>query len=243
MSPSAPPDALAALGAKPFAHRGRHSAERGSVENSRAAFEAAIAEGYGIELDVQLSRDGVAMVFHDAELDRLTGEAGQVAERNADDLGRVRLREGGETIPRLVEVLDQVAGRAPLLIEAKAPRGWAVDLASAAADALEGYTGPHGVMSFNPEVPAWFRRYRPDQLRGLVISRAQRLGIRGDLGRRFAMWRARPSFLAADVRDLPYPLTARARSRRVPVYAWTVRTPAAEAIVAAHADQRIFERV
>ena len=242
--PSSPSAAeLAALGARPFAHRGLHGTARGIVENSRAAFAAAIDEGFGIELDVQLARDGVAMVFHDAELDRLTGERGPVVERSAAELGRVRLAGSNETIPTLAEVLALIDGRTPLLIEAKAPRGWAVDLASAIADALEGYTGPHGVMSFNPEVPAWYRRYRPDQLRGLVVSRSQRLGLRGDLARRFAMWRARPSFLGCDVRDLPYPLAARARSRGVPVYAWTVRTPAAEAIVAAHADQRIFERV
>ena len=233
---------LRQLGARPFAHRGLHDASRGVPENSRAAFRAAIEAGFGIELDVQLSADGVAMVFHDETLERLTEAVGRVDERDAAALVAIRLRGADQTIPRLHDALDLVDGRVPLLIEVKAPRGLAADAASAVADALGDYLGPHGVMSFNPEVASWLRRWRPDCLRGLVLSRSHALGWRGDLQRRFAVWRAKPHFLACDVRDLPYPLTVRAQRDGVPVYCWTVRSPAQEAIAAAHGDQRIFER-
>src|SRR4051812_40726647 len=88
---------LAALGARPFAHRGLHG--NGRVENSRAAFEAAIAGGFGMELDVQLGRDGEAMVFHDYQLDRLTEATGDVADLTVAELGATRLRGTDEAIP------------------------------------------------------------------------------------------------------------------------------------------------
>ena len=91
------------LGVAPIAHRGLHG--DGRVENSRAAFEAAIAAGHGIELDVQISRDGKAMVFHDATLERLTTESGAVAARNASELATVALRDSHDTILPLPEVL------------------------------------------------------------------------------------------------------------------------------------------
>ena len=103
----------------PIAHRGLHDRAAGVIENSRAAVSAAVEAGYGIEIDLQLSADGEAMVFHDDELFRLTGESGPVRDRTAAALGAIELEGGGETIPTLAEILALVAGRAPLLIEAK----------------------------------------------------------------------------------------------------------------------------
>src|SRR3954454_12409043 len=111
---------LAGLIARPFAHRGLHGG--GRIENSRAAFAAAIAAGSGIELDVQASADGEAMVFHDADLARLADARGALAAWSAAELGRFRLNGSDETIPTLSEILALIAGRAPLLIEVKSPR-------------------------------------------------------------------------------------------------------------------------
>src|SRR4051794_21676932 len=99
---------LERLGAVPFAHRGLHGGAL--VENSGSAFAAAIVQGYGIELDVQLSRDGEAMVFHDYELDRLTIEQGPLAQRTAAELQAIRLYVGNEVMPRLSEALTMIAG-------------------------------------------------------------------------------------------------------------------------------------
>lgn len=233
---------MARLGVQPFAHRGLHGP--GRVENSRAAFEAAIARGHGIELDVQASADGHAFVFHDADLDRLTGEAGPVAGRIAAELRRIPLADGGgETIPPLPEILRLVGSRVPILIEVKAPDRRVASLCLALFRALEGYCGPVGVMSFNPEVGRWFGRHAPRVTRGLVVSEEGRRGWRGRLGRRLALWRARPDFLAYDVRDLPSRFAARARARGLPVYAWTVRTGKQAKAGARHADQIIYEAV
>jgi glycerophosphoryl diester phosphodiesterase len=173
LAPAPAPRRVEALKALPFAHRGLHGPDR--PENSRAAFRAALDAGHGIELDVRLSRDGHAMVFHDAELGRLTGEHGALAERSAAELAGIALKGGaGETIPSLPEVLALIAGRAPLLIELKAPDARVAPLCLSVFRALDGYRGPVGVMSFNPEVGRWFAQHGPRVTRGLVVTEAGR---------------------------------------------------------------------
>jgi glycerophosphoryl diester phosphodiesterase len=230
---------LARLGSAPFAHRGLHGG--GLVENSGGAIVAAVVQGYGIELDVQLSRDGEAMVFHDYDLDRLTIEQGPLAERTAAELQAIRLYVADEVMPRLSQALEMSDARVPLLIELKSRDRRVARLCRAVAEALNGYAGAVGVMSFNPEVGAWFARHSPGVLRGLVVTEHGKRGVRGGIERRLALWRARADFLACDVRDLPSRFAAAARARGLPVYTWTVRTAADRARAAAYADQIIFE--
>ncbi len=104
---------------RPLAHRGLHDRKSGVIENSRAAIKAAVAAGYGVEIDLQQSADGEAMVFHDDVLDRLTAETGPISARNARELAGVSLKDGAEGIPTLAEILDIVRGRSALLIEFK----------------------------------------------------------------------------------------------------------------------------
>lgn len=224
-SRSAPPDWLTAA---PYAHRGLHGPD--CPENSRAAFAAALAIGHGVELDVRLSSDGEAIVFHDDGLERLTGAKGRVAALTAAELGQIRLGNG-ETIPLLNEILELIAGRAPILIELKAPRGAASRLCRAVERALSSYRGQAAIMSFNPWVSASFagRTARP---RGLVVSARDKKRI----VRLAALLLARPDFVARDVRDLPL-----RRRHRLPLLTWTVRTPAEAALAERHADQIIHE--
>jgi glycerophosphoryl diester phosphodiesterase len=220
------------LTAIPYAHRGLHG--RGALENSRAAFEAAIAAGQGIECDVQLTRDGGAVVFHDYELGRLTGEQGAVADR-------VKLKEHDETVPGLAEILQLVAGRGPLLIELKARRGTEPPLCAAVLRALDSYEGPAAVMSFNPQAGAWFASRAPHVPRGLVVTEHEKRGTRGRVERRLALWRARPHFLAYDIRDLPSRFASAQRARGLPILTWTVRSRRDEEVASAYADQIIHE--
>ncbi len=230
---------VARLAGAPFAHRGLHG--RGRVENSRAAFEAAVAKGHGVELDVQASGDGFPFVFHDYDLDRLTDATGKVAARSAAELRAIRLRGSDETIPELCEVLDIIGSKVPLLIEVKAPDGNVAPLCLSVLCALEGYRGAVGVMSFNPEVSRWFAEHAPRVTRGLVVTETGRRGWRGPLERRLALWRARPDFLAYDVRDLPSRFVRRARGRGLPVFTWTVRNAKQAKTARANADQIIYE--
>jgi glycerophosphoryl diester phosphodiesterase len=224
--------------AKPFAHRGLHGA--GAPENSRAAFEAAIEARHGIELDVQASGDGQAMVFHDEELGRLAEDEGFLRGRGAAELKRIRLRDCDETIPTLPQILALIAGRAPLLIEVKAPGREVGAVASAVADALDDYAGPAAVMSFNPEIGHWFARHAPQRLRGLVVTERGRKW-RGGMVRRLASWRSKADFLAYDIRDLPSRFAEAQQRRGLRVLTWTVRSLKDRAKAAQHADQIIYE--
>jgi glycerophosphoryl diester phosphodiesterase len=231
---------LARLIVRPFAHRGLHG--NGRIENSRAAFEAAIAAGFGIELDVQASADGEAVVFHDYDLERLTEATGLVALLTVDQLARVRLRGTKEAISTLPEILGLIGGRTPLLIELKSPGRRVAALSGAVRRALEHYDGPVAVMSFNPEIGRWFARHAPGLLRGLVVTEAGRRW-RGRLSRHIAFRRSRPDFLAYDIRDLPSRFAARQRSRGHKVLTWTCRSDEEKKRAARHADQIIFEDV
>jgi len=226
---------LAELFAKPFAHRGLHKA--GITENSRAAFRAAIQAGHGIELDVQASGDGEAIVFHDYELGRLTHAQGKLAEMSVAALGAIPLKGESDGLPALAEILALIAGRAPLLIEVKSPGRRVAALSGAVARALEHYIGPVAVMSFNPAVPRWFAAHAPDVLRGLVVTEEGK-PQEGRLKRRLSLWWSKADFLAYDIRDLP---SAFATASGLPVGTWTVRTEAQRATAAQYADQIIYE--
>lgn len=223
-----------------YAHRGLHSDSVG--ENSPAGFAGAIARGMGIECDVQETRDGRAMVFHDWTLERLTGETGPVAERDAAQLERLSLSIGGDVVPTLEDVLAQVGGQVPLLIEVKSKRGKNPSRLCRAVDkALRGYKGAVAVMSFDPRVPNWFKRHTPDLVRGLVMTETGKGEALGPLQRRFALWHARPQFLAYDVRDLPSAFASEQRLRGFPLLTWTVRSPELRTVAALHADAPISE--
>ena len=240
LAPAPDPASVAWIGEYAFAHRGLHGA--GVPENSPAGFAAAIERGMGIECDVQRSSDGQAMVFHDWELDRLTGESGPVDQHSAAQLGAIRLTGGADCIPTLRQVLDQVAGRVPLLIEVKSRRDMRIPaLCLAVLRVLEGYRGDHAVMSFDPRVPKWFKIHAPLTVRGLVVTEANDQTIVGRIGRRLSLWQASPDFLAYDIRDLPSRFAAAQRKRGLPVASWTVRSPELRKRAALHADAPIAE--
>lgn len=239
LTPAPDPKRVAGLTAVPYAHRGLHGG--GRVENSRSAFEAAIAAGHGIELDVQASRDGEAFVLHDYDLGRLTGAQGLVAARSAAELAAIGLSGSGERLATLTDTLRFIASRVPLLIEVKAPGRRVARLCLAVYRALEGYRGPVGVMSFNPEVSAWLARHAPRIARGLVVTEQGKKRLKGKAERHLALWRAKPDFLAYDIRDLPSRFAAAQRRRGLPVLTWTVRSDDDRARASAHADQIIYE--
>jgi len=228
------------LGRHRYAHRGLH--DNATPENSLAAFTAAIAQGMGIECDVQRSGDGQAMVFHDWELDRLTAEKGPVAQRNAAALTQILLKGSNDRVPTLREVLGLIRGRAPLLIEIKSKKGYGVEASCLAVlRVLEGYQGPHAVMSFDPRVGQWFAKHAPRTVRGLVMSEEHDRNLLGRARRHLWLWLARPDFLAYDVRDLPSRFAGAQRARGLPVLTWTVRTPELRVVAGEYADAPIAE--
>jgi glycerophosphoryl diester phosphodiesterase len=223
-----------------YAHRGLHSV--GVPENSRAAAEAAIAAGLGIECDIQMSQDNVPLVFHDWELDRLTRERGPVAVRPADALCRIPLMETGQTIWTLADLLDLVAGRVPILVEVKSQPDFALaEACMAIARTLGGYAGPFAMMSFDLRMGEWFAQHAPAMLRGLVITDTLDHGFKSAWRSPHALERAVPDFLACDVRDLPNAITNLWRESGRPLLTWTVRSPETRKRGSAHADALIVE--
>jgi glycerophosphoryl diester phosphodiesterase len=227
------------LTARPIAHRGLHGP--GAVENTASAFAAAVAAGYAIETDVQITADGEAVVYHDAALGRLTEGSGALAAMTAAELKRVPFKETADRIITLSELLDLVAGRVTLVIELKSLHDADDRLPRRAAQVLAGYAGPAALMSFDPFQVVMVREAGPGITRGLVAEKR-----RGRAGRPGAyignLLRARPQFLAYSVADLPAlpPLFARYVLHR-PVLTWTVRPEANRAKAAKWADQVIFE--
>ena len=150
-----------------YAHRGLWNEK--APENSLAAFARAADAGYAIELDVQLSKDGVVMVFHDYTLTRMCGEDVKVSALTAAELAEKRLAGTTEHIPTFAEVLAVVDGRVPLLVELKGESA-NTDVCAPVAELLDAYKGPYVVESFNPMLLRWFKKHRPQVLRGLLSS-------------------------------------------------------------------------
>lgn len=236
----------------PLAHRGLHDVADGRPENSRAAIRAAIKAGYGIEIDLQLSRDGRAMVFHDYDLGRLAGVNGPVRQRDAAELGQIPLLGGDEGIPDLAEMLALVAGRVPLLIELKDQHGQMGEtdgtLEQATAQCLAGYAGPVAVMSFNPHMVTRMASLARDVPRGIVtcgytaedwpMLRAEtRARLRGipDYGATGSV------FVSHDIDDLDNPRLADLKAEGAGLLCWTVRSPKAEAEARRTMDNITFE--
>ncbi len=156
-----------------YAHRGLFDNDGGIPENSIAAFRRAVDAGYGIELDVQLSKDGVPVVFHDASLRRMCGVEGNVWEYTLSELQSMRLLHSVETIPTFAEVLRTVNGKVPLIIEYKldVPQTRVCELGD---ELLRNYVGPYCIESFHPMALTWYRKHRPEVMRGQLSENYQR---------------------------------------------------------------------
>lgn len=231
----------------PFAHRGLHSADRDIPENSLAAFDAAARAGYGIELDLQLSRDGKAVVFHDRSLERMTEARGPVRDLPLTDLGQLTLAATTERIPSLADMLETVGGRVPILVEVKTDAAPAADIVAAAWKDLARYEGPFAIISFDPMALSAIRRLAPQVPRGQTAMRYRSGRNAPNALNRFLLqnfylnWIGAPDFVTYNVEDLPCAAARRMRRRGFPLLAWTVRTEADLEKAIRHADNYIFE--
>lgn len=163
------PGQLAPFSGWNYAHRGLFSKDQTVPENSLPAFEAAVAAGYGMELDVQLSKDGHVVVFHDDTLPRATGVEGRVDAYDLEELQKMPLFGTQHTMPLFSDVLAVIGGKTPLIVELKSgPRN--AELCRKTLELLRGYEGAYCVESFDPTVVAWFRKNAPDILRGQLAD-------------------------------------------------------------------------
>lgn len=224
-----------------YAHRGFH-APQGPVENSPGAFRAAIAARLGIECDIQRSRDGMAMVYHDWNFWRLHEHPQAGDTMDAAEWRALRYSGSDEGPFALVDLVAMVAGKVPLLIEIKSRRGYDVErTCEKVIAAVAGYAGRYAVMSFDPRVSRWLRRHAPATVRGLVIREDEHGYTQQAWQRHLALWTAKPDFVAYHVQALPNRFAAALRSGGMPVLTWTVNSPETVAIALINADAAIAE--
>jgi glycerophosphoryl diester phosphodiesterase len=237
------------LTARPVAHRGLHDQASGIIENTASAIRAAIAANYAIEVDVQLSADGEAMVHHDDALGRLTEGAERLRDMNTADLKRIAFKQTADRMMSVSDLCALVSGWVTLLIELKSRFDGDRGLAARVVEVLTSYAGPVGVMSFDPQQIEAVKELAPGLPRGIVAERKfshpewKGLSIASKRSLAYLLHglRSRPHFLAYAVKDLPAaaPLIAR-HVFGLPLLAWTVRNDE-DRRRASWADQIIFE--
>jgi glycerophosphoryl diester phosphodiesterase len=238
------------LTARPVAHRGLHDLARGIIENMPGAIRAAIDGNFSIEVDLQLTADGEAMVHHDDALGRLTEGSGPLLGMTSGQLREVKFTDTSERMMSLGDLCALVEGRVPLVIEVKSHFDGDRKLVTRMAEVLASYRGPAVGMSFDPDQVLALREKMPELPRGIIAQRdydddywktltpEQR---RSMLYLRHA-FRTRPHFVAFWVDQLPAPAPWIARNVfGLPLLAWTVRTPEQRERAARYADQMIFE--
>ena len=238
------------LTARPVAHRGLHDRARGIVENMPGAVKAAIAGDFSIEVDIQLTADGEAMVHHDHALGRLTEGSGLLIEKTADELRAVKFKDTPERMMSLGDLCTLVAGRTPLVIEVKSQFSGDRRLVKRMAEVLSSYDGPAVGMCFDPDQVLALREFMPSRPRGVVAQRNYDDGSWSKLTKeqRDGMlylrhgFQTQPHFVAFSINDLPAAAPWIARNIfGCPLLTWTVRTPEQRARAAQYADQMIFE--
>lgn len=191
-----------------FAHRGLHTTDGSAPENSLTAFRMAANVGYGVELDVHLTKDGQVVVFHDHDLERMTGAEGRIEDRDYAELRQLRLAGSGEHIPLLTEVLEVIGGVGPIILELK-PSARRKELCRKTAALLEEYPGDVCVECFDPRVLRWFRLHAPQYLRGQLAMPAAHYD--GEVSRTLAFllsrgllnFLGRPQFIAYEIGKKP----------------------------------------
>jgi len=238
---------------RPIAHRGLHDRSRGIIENSASAFAAAIEKNFAIECDVQLSSDGIPMIFHDDDLDRLTGVTGPVVARTMAELGSYKLLDSStnDTPQRFTEFLAQIGGRVLLQIELKQQPDQASTekLAATVMDALRSYTGPVTIESFDPRLLVEVRKRGGTMPLGIVTYGYDEPSWDQHIkpGTRFMLrnllhypW-TRFGFISCRDKSLDLPAVRFFRALGIPVTAWTIKSQAGADAVSDKADQIVFE--
>jgi glycerophosphoryl diester phosphodiesterase len=231
---------LSWLTARPIAHRGLHDGNKAVWENTLTAFSRAAEKNYAIECDVLISKDGVPMVLHDADLRRLTGMEGQVCELTAAQLQALKVGGTGDHVPSLGEMLDLVKGRVPLVIELKGDPGHDADLVKAVALELRGYKGRAALMSFDHHLLRQCAADAPGIPLGLTAE-----GMRDqDIEDHFSMLAHGIQFVSYYVHHMPNRFTTFVRETlQMPLITWTVREEAALKKTYELADQATFEGI
>ena len=240
------------LTAIPFAHRGLYDATIGIPENTRASVKAAVESGFAIEIDAQLTVDGILIAFHDQNLNRLIGLDQIVNKMTWNDISEHVIKGSTETIPTVKDILGIIDGKVPLIIEIREKHGLGLQAVGAVIDALSGYSGNFAIMSSNPVICSVLRHIAPNIVRGSL--RTQYTPYRADCGvsrpiakgieLAHAIQLEKPHYIVWDVRYIELSTTRRLREYPgQPLLCWPITSPSqSEAVRNAGVDNIIFEQ-
>lgn len=231
-----------------YAHRGFYRADQTVPENTLAAYQAAVEAGFGIELDVRLTKDKAMVIHHDDSLKRLCGLDKKISESTLAELSGVVVGQSSQKLPLFAEALQLVDGKVPLIVEIKTTNGNTPEICPLVAEILSHYKGPYMVESFDPQAVRWFKKNRPEVIRGLLVSPFwQKAGY--PLAARLAVnlllhnLSTRPDFVAYDIQrrqNLAFRLCKRMFGAQE--VSWTVKTPADLKRVRSEGAIPIFEQ-
>jgi glycerophosphoryl diester phosphodiesterase len=231
---------------RPIAHRGLHGGDK--IENTHSAFAAAIKNNYAIECDLQITKDGEAVVFHDDEIDRLLEGQGRVKNFTAKELKSLPFKSGKDRMQTLADLLDQVNGKSTLVIELKSLWDNDQTLTHRALEVIASYKGPYAFMSFDPDIVACLAEHSPKTVRGITADRATDSYYdflsperRSELQTFSHLPKTRPHFVSFDFKDLPFPPVAKLRAAGHPVITWTIKSTKDAAEALRNCDQITFE--
>lgn len=238
-----------AFARRAYAHRGYYDNENGIPENSLPAFERAMQNGYGCELDVQFTKDKQLIVFHDNDFKRSSGLDTPVWELTYDEILSLPLFGTRERVPLFSEVLACVAGRGPLIVEIKAEGigcQWYYEVCAATLALLRDYQGAYCVESFHPMAVRWFRKNAPDVVRGQLVNGVKSSPdfpavVSWSAAQLLTSFLTRPQFIAYKEQDRNGALRLAQKLGALTVM-WTVRTQERYDALAAVEDAIIFER-
>lgn len=229
----------------PIAHRGLHDGNKQIPENSLLAFKQAIRYNYAIELDIVFTKDGQVIAFHDYNTERLCGVDAKVSELTLSELKTFTLCNSQEKIPTLPEVLEQVKGKVPLLIEIK-NKGKVGHFEYSIYEHLKDYIGQYAIQSFNPRSLKWFSKQQPQVIRGHLASRCHRVNLpyykRYISKNLLSLGLSKPDFIGYKIEDLPYKSVTKVRSK-LPILGWTINTHSKLDHAKLYCDNFIFEHI
>lgn len=230
-----------------IAHRGLHDNEKGIPENSIKAFKEAVKRNIPIELDVHLLKDGNIVVFHDDNLSRMTGYNKMIKDCTYEEISGLRLLDTDEKIPLFEEVLQVIDGKVLMDIELKhdAERG---KLETRLCSILDNYEGKFIVKSFSPYIVKWFKKNRPEYIRGQLATdykNEKKLGIIKRLIAQNMLYNVitKPDFIAYDLKALPNKMIERYRNKSYPIFIWTIRTYEELETAKRYGDSYIYEKI
>lgn len=228
-----------------YAHRGLHGPRTGYIENSLSAFNAAIEHSFGFELDVLMCQDKRAIVIHDNALKRLTGIDQNVGDLTAQELEHLKLVGSNDTVPTLEKILNEVAGKVPILIEIKGDQHRYQEIAEAVWQDIKAYNGAVAIMSFYPQIITHFQDNYPHVVRGLVATSLNDGGLPShyfDESYQIQLIEdLAVNFIAYDIRALPNKVTEYCQSKDIYVLTWTVRSDEQRTNAHKNTDAIIFE--